>query len=43
MEYYVGLDVHSKQSTFVIQDAEGTVVAQGEVPTTPAGFQRLAG
>jgi transposase len=43
MEYYVGLDVHSKQSSFVIQDGNGTVVAQGEIPTTPAGFQRLTG
>jgi transposase len=40
-KYYVGLDVHSKQSTFVIEDAEGTVVAQGEVPTTRPAFERL--
>jgi transposase len=39
--YYVGLDVHSKQSVFVIQDATGKVVAQGEVPTTPPGLQQL--
>jgi len=39
--YYVGLDVHSKQSTFVIEDEAGKVIAQGEVPTTPAGFARL--
>lgn len=38
---YVGLDVHSKQSTFVIEDAEGTVIARGEVPTTRPAFERL--
>ena len=38
-QYYVGLDVHSKQSTFVIADGAGTVVAEGEVPTTPAGLK----
>jgi transposase len=39
--YYVGLDVHSKQSAFVIEDEGGKVIAQGEVPTTPDGFSRL--
>lgn len=39
--YYVGLDVHSRQSAFVIEDHEGRVIAQGEIPTTPAGFERL--
>jgi transposase len=43
MEYYVGLDVHSKACSFVIQGADGTVVGQGEIPTTAAGFQRLIG
>jgi len=37
----VGLDVHSKQSAFVIADEAGTVVPQGEVPTTPAGLKEL--
>jgi transposase len=40
MECYVGLDVHSKASVFVIQEKCGRVIAQGEMPTTPAGFQR---
>src|SRR5881628_2873799 len=40
-QYYVGLDVHSRQSTFVIEDAAGRVTAQGEVPTTPAGLAHL--
>jgi transposase len=40
-QYYVGLDVHSRQSAFVIEDAEGQVIAQGELPTTPAGLAGL--
>jgi len=39
--YYVGLDVHSKQSAFVIEDEGGKVITRGEVPTTPDGFSRL--
>jgi transposase len=39
MECYVGLDVHSKASVFVIQDGHGQVMAQGEMPTTPEGFR----
>ncbi len=40
-QYYVGLDVHSRQSAFVIEDVDGRVIAQGEVPTTAAGFEHL--
>ena len=40
-EYYLGLDVHSKQSVFVIEDSEGAVHAEGAIPSTPAGFQEL--
>ena len=40
-EYYVGLDVHSRESVFVIQQADGTVVARGSVPTDAAGFRAL--
>lgn len=40
-QYYVGLDVHSRQSAFLIEHHEGRVIAQGEMPTTPAGFERL--
>jgi hypothetical protein len=40
-QHYVGLDVHSKQSVFVIADAAGTVTAEGAVPTTPAGLAAL--
>ncbi|HEY2663223.1 MAG TPA: hypothetical protein VGI47_02690, partial [Candidatus Binataceae bacterium] len=41
MTMYVGLDVHSKQSVFVIEDETGTVVARGEVPTSAEGMRRL--
>lgn len=39
--YYVGLDVHSRETVFVIQDEEGTVVGRGAVPTTPEGLARV--
>jgi hypothetical protein len=39
-QYDVGLDVHSKESVFVIQDVDGPVVARGAVPTTPDGLQQ---
>jgi transposase len=39
--YYVGLDVHSRDSVFVIQDEAGTILGRGAVPTTPEGFARL--
>ena len=41
MGMYVGLDVHSKRSVFVIQREDGAVVARGEIPTTPEGFGQL--
>ena len=41
MTMYVGLDVHSKQSVFVIEEEQGKVVARGEVPTTNEGLGRL--
>lgn len=39
--YYVGLDVHSKQSVFVIQDHSGKVVAEGTIPTTVSALREL--
>lgn len=39
--YYVGLDVHSKASVFVIQDGRGKQVGTGEVPTTLTGLRGL--
>lgn len=41
MTRYVGLDVHSKQSTFVIQDESGRTVAEGSIPTTSDGFREF--
>jgi hypothetical protein len=41
MEWYVGLDVHSKRSVYVIEGGAGRVVARGDIPTTPAGFRQL--
>jgi transposase len=38
---YMGLDVHSKETSFVIQAEDGKVVGAGSVPTTPEGFQKL--
>ena len=41
MKAYVGLDVHSKGSTFEVQDGRGKSLGRGEVPTSPDGFARL--
>ena len=41
--YYVGLDVHSQFSAFVIQDDTGAMVARGTVPTTPEGSPGCVG
>jgi len=40
-ESYVGLDVHSKTTEFVIEDASGTVMREGQVPTTEEGLRSL--
>src|SRR2546428_12956468 len=40
MESYVGLDVHSKRSVFVIEAEDGRVVARGDIATTPVGFRQ---
>ena len=39
MKYYVGMDVHSKESVFVMMEAKGKLRAQGTLVTTIAGFQ----
>jgi len=41
MTKYVGLDVHSKMSVFVIQDEDGKIVGRGEIPTSAEGMRRL--
>jgi transposase len=43
MQYYVGMDVHSKESVFVMMDGKGKLRAQGALATTPEGFQRWQG
>ncbi len=41
MKSYVGMDVHSKSSVFVIQNERGEEVGRGEVPTSVEGFSSL--
>lgn len=41
MEMYIGLDVHSKHTTYCIQNELGEAVATGEFETTPIGIQRF--
>ena len=36
-QYYVGLDVHSRQSVFVVEREDGTVTARGEIPKRRTG------
>ena len=38
---YIGLDVHSKQTVYAIQDGEGTLLAQGSVETTVEGVGEM--
>ena len=40
-KYYVGLDVHSRESVFVVKNDEGALVARGSVPTTVDGLKHL--
>ena len=39
--YYVGLDVHSRETVFVIQDPIGTIVGRGTLPTRPEALARM--
>ena len=39
--YYVGLDVHSRESVFVVENDAGAIVARGSVPTTVKGLKHL--
>lgn len=41
MERYVGLDAHSKNCVYVIQDEQGGRAGEGTVPTTLAGLHLL--
>ncbi len=40
-DYYVGLDVHGRESVFVVQQADGVVIGRGCIPTDLTGFQQL--
>jgi transposase len=40
MERYVGLDVHSKQTSFCIQEPDGSIVSRGRFYTTEDEFAR---
>lgn len=42
MKRYVGLDVHSKFTVFVVQNEEGRVIAEGRAPTTAEGLSQIA-
>lgn len=39
--YFVGLDVHSRESVFAIKRDDGTILGRGAVPTSEAGLARL--
>jgi transposase len=41
MERIVGLDAHSKRCVYAIEDEAGTIVAQGDVPTSLEGLMLL--
>ena len=41
MTRYVGVDAHSKNCVYVIEDESGAVVSQGQVPTTLEGLMLL--
>jgi transposase len=41
MARYVGLDAHSKNSVFVIQDENGNIVGEGTVPTSTEGLRTM--
>lgn len=41
MQMYVGLDVHSKKTSYVVQDIEGKVIAEGTVVTNAEGIGGL--
>jgi transposase len=41
MALYLGLDVHGKETVYVMLDEEGRVARKGSVPTAPEGLTRL--
>lgn len=41
MKAYVGLDVHCKESVYMVQDSSGREIGEGKIPTTLEGFLDL--
>lgn len=41
MRAYVGLDIHSKSSSYAVQDGRGRDVGRGEVATSPEGLAEM--
>jgi predicted NBD/HSP70 family sugar kinase len=41
MKYFIGLDIHSKSSTFAVVDQEGQCVLRKEVPTTEKSMESV--
>lgn len=41
MQFYLGLDVHSKMTVFCAQTENGRIHAEGQFPTSPAGLEQL--
>ncbi len=41
MNYFIGLDIHSKSSTFAVVDQEGQCVLRREVPTTEKSLESV--
>ncbi len=41
MARYVGLDAHSKNCVFVIEDEHGNIIREGSVPTTTEGLRTM--
>ena len=40
-EFYVGIDVHSKDCVYAVQDEHGTLLGEGSVSTSPEGLLSL--
>ena len=41
MNKYIGMDVHCKQTSFVAQAENGSVIAEGQVETSREGFEHI--
>ena len=42
-QYYVGLDVHSRQSVFVVEREDGTATARGQILPTLTEIGEISG